>query len=322
MSRRKIFLCITILCCFVQVFSQNGNGKLSVQDYIEKYKRLALWEMKEYKIPVSIILAQGIIETNCGNSRMAKEANNHFGIKCHKDWTGNTFFQDDDTKNECFRSYKNEEESFRDHGIFLTTRPRYAFLFQLDMKDYKLWAQGLQKSGYATNPSYAASLIRVIEENHLYDIDFEQQVIAQTWVDTAFCNRYLAGYNQPLPSRFTKKSIEKNGRVIYTNNGLKMTFARSEESLFNIANDLNISLRQLCWYNDLSKNDCPAPGQIIYLAKKKRKAEAENYVVKDKDNMFSISQLHGIKLKSLYKYNHLSKGQEPKTGDTLWLKRH
>ena len=145
--------------------------KITVEEYIETYKDIAMEEMRKHKIPASITLAQGIIESGAGNSALAREAKNHFGIKCHKEWKGKTYTMDDDERNECFRKYKNAEDSYRDHSEFLTTRSRYADLFKLDIMDYKAWAKGLKAAGYATNPSYANILITRIEMNKLYIYD-------------------------------------------------------------------------------------------------------------------------------------------------------
>jgi hypothetical protein len=144
---------------------------MSVQDYINSYKDLAITEMKRTGIPASITLAQGIIESDCGHSTLAREANNHFGIKCHDDWTGPTIRHNDNRRNECFRKYHKPEESFYDHSDFLKSVPRYGFLFSINSTDYKAWAHGLKKAGYATNPDYANMLIRTIEENNLWYFD-------------------------------------------------------------------------------------------------------------------------------------------------------
>ena len=149
----------------------HAQHKISVEDYILNYKDVAIDKMRVYGIPASITLAQGILESGSGNSELARKANNHFGIKCHKDWKGKTFHMDDDAKNECFRKYKSPDESYRDHSLFLTTRDRYADLFELDITDYRGWARGLKKAGYATNPKYPQLLIKIIEENRLYEFD-------------------------------------------------------------------------------------------------------------------------------------------------------
>ena len=139
---RKTLPALLLILCSVLLNAQ----KITREEYIEIYKEIAINKMAEFKIPASITLAQGILESGTGNSRLAKHANNHFGIKCHKGWKGKKFFQDDDLKNECFRKYKNAEESYKDHSYFLTTRDRYSNLFKLDITDYKAWAKGLKKA--------------------------------------------------------------------------------------------------------------------------------------------------------------------------------
>ena len=139
-------------------------------EYIEYFKHIAMQEMIDYGIPASITLAQGILESGSGKGRLAVEANNHFGIKCHK-WDGDKIFHDDDKKNECFRKYKNPQTSFRDHSVFLTTRSRYEFLFDFKIDDYVSWSEGLKKAGYATDPNYPQKLINIIERYNLYEYD-------------------------------------------------------------------------------------------------------------------------------------------------------
>ena len=154
--------CILLLFIFpIVVFAQSLN---KVELYIQKYKDLAVEHMVEYSIPASITLAQGILESGSGESDLAVESNNHFGIKCHRDWEGDRSYYDDDEENECFRKYKSASESYLDHSLFLKNKPRYSELFSLNITDYKGWAKGLKKAGYATDPNYANNLIRVIEK--------------------------------------------------------------------------------------------------------------------------------------------------------------
>ncbi|MBL6657543.1 MAG: glucosaminidase domain-containing protein [Flavobacteriales bacterium] len=153
------------------LFSQN----ISRSEYIDRYKGEAVIQMKKYNIPASITLAQAILESADGNSELAKKSNNHFGIKCHSNWDGEKVFHDDDKSDECFRAYNNVEESFEDHSKFLL-KDRYSDLFKLDIDDYKSWAKGLKKAGYATNPDYAKHLIRIIEDNNLSRFDKESDV--------------------------------------------------------------------------------------------------------------------------------------------------
>ena len=164
-------LCLISCKTYRPVVSSGTVPAQSVSDYVNQYKDLAISEMKRTGIPASITLAQGIIESDCGRSTLAREANNHFGIKCHNDWTGPTVRHNDNSRNECFRKYKKAEESYYDHSDFLKSGSRYDFLFNNKSTDYKAWAYGLKKAGYATNPDYANMLIRTIEENNLWAFD-------------------------------------------------------------------------------------------------------------------------------------------------------
>ena len=163
MTLYRVLLIIFLSCDFL--FSQN-----KIENYITNYKQLAIDEMNRYSIPASITLAQGILESGSGQSKLAKDAFNHFGIKCHKNWKGDKVYHDDDDENECFRKYNSVKESYRDHSLFLSERGRYSFLFN-PKNDYKDWARGLKKAGYATNPKYAEKLINIIEEYNLNKFD-------------------------------------------------------------------------------------------------------------------------------------------------------
>ena len=166
---------IFLLICFIIVITSHAQDK--TEQYIEQYKHLAIIEMKMYSIPASITLSQGILESGNGESKLAVEANNHFGIKCHNNWKGKVVYHDDDEENECFRKYQDVEDSFRDHSLFLVDRSRYNFLFEYDDKDYRSWAKGLSKAGYATNPEYSKLLINLINKYNLddYDIKFSEK---------------------------------------------------------------------------------------------------------------------------------------------------
>lgn len=327
MAKRYSLVSFFIILIFFPgfTFAQINEKKLTSAEYIEKYQSMALWEMNEFKIPASIILAQGILETNSGNSVFFKKSGNHFGIKCHKDWEGDTVLIDDDAQNECFRKYKNDIEAFRDHGLFLTTRNRYASLFSLDITDYRAWAEGLKRLGYATNPKYAEALIRIIESNKLYDIDKTSKEIIlakeSAIANTSDCSRFLKGYIHPTRDRFQEKKKIKN-RTVYVNNKIAFIFIEEGDNFFKLASELNTSLYQICWYNDMKKTDCLSEGQILYIAKKKRKSGAEKHEVQAYENLYSISQLYGVRLKNLIKYNKLPKNYEVKKGDMVWLHKN
>jgi len=294
------------------VAAQNDATIQMQQDYIKKYKDIALREMAEFKIPASITLAQGIIETGSGKSRLAKEANNHFGIKCHVGWEGESVKMDDDAPNECFRKYKNAEESFKDHSFFLSQRPRYASLFDLELTDYKGWAHGLKKAGYATNPKYGDLLIKIIEDHELYELDK---------LDVK--NKDVISIENEVPKSKNRKyeafGVNKNDRKIFTNNGKKFIFARKGDDFQKIASDFSIYTYQIWKYNDLDKKDKIAEGQMIYIEKKKNDASKPHHVVEEGETMYSISQLYGMKLSQLHKKNRMKKGAEARPGQVLWL---
>ncbi|MBK9292679.1 MAG: glucosaminidase domain-containing protein [Bacteroidetes bacterium] len=276
--------------------------------------------MREYHIPASITLSQGILESGSGSSVLAREANNHFGIKCHRGWEGKTFYADDDEKNECFRAYDNPEQSFHDHSLFLTTRPRYAPLFELDVMDYKGWAYGLSKAGYATNPRYPELLIRIIERHQLYRFDsLAMRSIEATppLVVHKDDHRFL-----PVsPSQYEVVGKSKLGRFIFENNRRKLVFAREGDKVASLASEFNIYSYQIRKYNELSKNEEPEPGQMIYLQKKSRRSHKHRtHVLREGESLHGVSQQYGIRLHRLLKMNDLHEGSEVKPGTVLRLR--
>jgi LysM repeat protein len=276
-------------------FSQ--QSKKSRQDYIKEYSTAAVNQMTKYKIPASITLAQGILESGNGNSHLSTKGRNHFGIKCHNDWTGKKIFIDDDKKNECFRSYKNVSESYEDHSLFLTKYSRYSFLFELKITDYKGWAKGLKKAGYATNPKYPELLIKIIEENELYS------------------------YDKKSKSKVSNEPIKTNHQeILIHENNIKYIIAEEDESLLAIAKKLDMGLWQLYKYNDISKNTEIKKGQIIFLQPKRNKAKIKAHTLTDGETLWGISQLHGIKLKKLKSKNKLLLTEKLKSGDKLSLR--
>lgn len=286
--------------------------KMTRAEYVEMYKEIAIREMIDFSIPASITLAQAIIESGNGNSRLAREGNNHFGIKCHLGWEGKTMFVTDDAPDECFRVYATAEESFKDHSFFLSQRGRYAFLFDLKITDYKGWAHGLKKAGYATNPKYADMLIKLIEEMELHKFDL-------------LYNDALARQKPPdeIPKADQRKyeafGVGKNDRKVLTNNERKFIFARKGDDFYKIAADFNIYYYQVWKYNDLTKKDKIKEGDMVYLQRKKNKANTPYHFVKQGETMRGISQLYGMKLKQLYSKNRMAAGTQPRTGQMLWL---
>lgn len=300
-----ILLLIFLILGNQELISQLPDNKITKEEYISLYKDIALEEMNIYNIPASITLAQGILESGHGNSTLAKKANNHFGIKCHSDWTGKTFHMDDDAKDECFRKYKSPYESFKDHSIFLSTRNRYASLFELDIKDYQAWAKGLKNAGYATNPKYPQLLIKIIEEYELHQYDLQY--------NNVLAGRYKPKVERQVSTRYEKADSEDfkainigaANREIYINNDVKFIFAKKGDTFSTIAEDFNIYSWQLYSYNDMRKKDPIAEGQMIYLEAKKKKGDKPYHIVQPGETLADISQLYAVKIKKLCKYNTL-----------------
>jgi hypothetical protein len=304
------------------VFSQD---EITVGEYIETYKAIALQEREKYHIPASITLAQGILESGCGNSSLAREANNHFGIKCHENWTGKTFHQDDDEKNECFRKYKTAEESYQDHSRFLTSRDRYRFLFELDITDYRAWAYGLKQAGYATNPRYPEMLIRIIEENGLVELDQPDQGELQAVNDhpKEISNNPEPGTRNPesaiAPTTFEMDGRGGDDRVIFLNNGVKFVLSRDGDDCFKIAQEFGIYTWQIREYNELGKECGLEPGEKVYLEKKKASCPLGTYQVREGETLRSISQDFGVRMRKLAKMNGLKESDPLGTGQEIRL---
>lgn len=284
--------------------SQVPSGKITREEYIQYYKDIAIEEMNAYHIPASITLAQGILESGNGNSSLAKKANNHFGIKCHRGWNGKTYHMDDDAKDECFRKYSNPYESFKDHSIFLSTRDRYSFLFDLSIYDYKAWAHGLKKAGYATNPKYPQLLIKLIEQYDLTSYDKNYQKNLHAVIQT------ITKPKGTSPEDFTPITIGAANREIYENNGVKFIRARKGDTFYKIAQDFNIYTYQVYRYNELKKKDHLSAGQVLYLEKKKNKSSKAIHIVQPEETLYDISQEYAVKLKKLCKYNSLDKNAQ------------
>ncbi len=281
--------------------NREKEGDMTVPEYITKYYGLAKEEMRRTGIPASIKLAQGILESSYGNSKLSKKANNHFGIKCGSNWEGATFIQDDDEEKECFRKYETVYQSYRDHSLFLIGKDRYAALFKLKPTDYKGWAQGLKKAGYATNPNYATLLIRLIEERNLHAFDTESKYVPLTAEE--------AGELKAMDNKY------------FMFNGIKTVVSQPNEMAFDIATKYDVSIGQLLRFNDLNEGDYILPGSKIYLQPKRTKGYETYHRVTKGETMHSISQMEGIKLKALYKKNRMTWGQEPAVGETLCLQR-
>ncbi len=290
-------LTLIILACLLSLSTHSQTRNKQYEDYIDKYKDIAIREMKRYHIPASITLAQGLLESGAGRSTLARKSHNHFGIKCGSDWTGRTVSHDDDARGECFRAYKHAEESYEDHSKFLRNRPRYASLFKLKMTDYKGWARGLKKAGYATDPRYAQRLIDIIELYNLHRYDTKK---GAKWMEE-FPNPH-----QP-----------------YIANDLLYIVARRGDTFKGISKEFDISQKKLRKYNDLYKGYELQEGDILYLDEKRKRAQKPNivHVLRAGESMYSVSQKYGIRLKNLYKMNKMQPEDPcPEVGTILRLR--
>ena len=296
--------------------------KLSAEDYISIYKDIAIREMKRSGIPASITLAQGILESGNGNSVLATQANNHFGIKCHG-WEGKKYYHDDDKKDECFRVYKSSEQSYFDHSEFLRTRSRYAFLFKLDINDYKGWAYGLKKAGYATNPKYPQLLISLVERYELnqYDNpDYKEEKLKEPAIARKEReeNEHSAAQDRNSDRRRQQVALRKGEFEI---NNVKVIQAGKGDTPLEIATLYRIPLGRLLAFNDMDKNAPLQEGDYVYLERKRNKAKSDYHIVEKGETMQSISQQYGIKLKKLYRRNKIDPSQEPEVGEKLYLNK-
>ena len=298
---------VALLLISVAVQAQRRNSRYN--EYIKQYAPLAVEQMREHRIPASITLAQGLLESGAGQSTLARKSNNHFGIKCGSNWRGRSVRHDDDARNECFRAYRNPKDSYEDHSLFLKRGARYAFLFKLKITDYRGWARGLKKAGYATDPSYANRLITIIEDYDLYKYDTR-----------GLSNREARNLEKELK----KKPWLANPHQVYIANDIAYVVARDGDTFQFLGKEFDISWRKLVKYNDLHKDYTLEAGDIIYLEKKKRKGHISlkrtPHIIKPGESMYDIAQKYGIRLESLYKINDLPDDYAAKPNDIIWLR--
>lgn len=318
------------------------------EQYIQRFAAYAVEEMEKYKIPASITLAQGLLETGGGQSRLAQQGNNHFGIKCKEDWTGKTMKHTDDAPNECFRVYDDPRQSYEDHSKFLAYRSYYTKLFSLDMMDYKAWAHGLKKAGYATNPKYAYILIDKIEKNRLYEFDKTNSkevlyAVLKMYPDLKNDRIFMAKLDQnnvsskpvtvkvPYEQTSYAKQQQKVEKIVsaaetlntiliksHPNGGKKFVVIPTNTDLKTISKKFQITENALMKWNELdgsqlSKND------ILFLESKSSTGNVATYKSQVGESMHDIAQKFGIKLNKLYSKNRMDYGQQPKSGQLIYL---
>lgn len=302
---RKLFLCLLLFCAATGVEAQTGLN----ERYIARYSGMAVDQMNRYGIPASITLAQGLLESAAGTSRLAKEANNHFGIKVGLNWTGKYIVMADDRPDDRFRVYRSVEDSYEDHSKFLRGGRRYAFLFDLEPTDYKGWARGLKKAGYATNPAYATALINLIERYGLQQYDSPQ----------------AASLARRSPDKAQSRMQEKiTDHVVRRCNGQYYVIAQAGDTYASLARKLRTKEKKLREYNDVPSGYRLRPGDIVYLGKKRKKADKtmkrRYHVMQQGESLYSISQTFGIRLSSLCKMNPVSGDYRFKVGDEIKIK--
>ena len=305
---KKVLSLLVFILIINALNAQSRNPKYEA--YIEKYAEFAVQCQNEHHIPASITLAQGILESGAGESSLAKECNNHFGIKCGNDWYGRSTRKNDDRPNECFRCYKSAKESYDDHAKFLQ-RQRYAFLFDYKITDYKSWAYGLKQAGYATDPKYPQKLINIIETYKLYEFDTQG-------------NKKTGGAKKQEEKKKTDPTLAEDKLFGYTeivNNGVRCYKLLTDDSFKNISKATGISVKRLLYYNDLPEEIDLYRDDYVYLTKKRAttKKRTPMHKVRTGESMHSIAQEYGITLKALYKLNDLEYGTPAKVGMKLKL---
>lgn len=334
LSKRTIFLLVVTLTLFS--VSASAQTRQTKEEYIDKYKHIAIDHMERYGIPASITLAQGILESDSGNSNLARRSNNHFGIKCKKDWKGERVYHTDDAPNECFRKYDTVEESYEDHAEFLDQSPRYDSLFAYSTTDYKSWARGLRAAGYATAPDYAQRLTKIIEDNKLYLFDEDNGAdlyAAHLRADKSVTDDFASNSSVDIPATTEARVDPDNYRVpertyngysVFVNNRTHFVIARDGDTFTHIASTFALTERTLRKYNEVNPKSTanPIEGELIYIEQKQNKwlGEGKTHTVAEGETLTSISQEYGIQLKKLAHMNRMRITDTLQAGQTLKLK--
>lgn len=307
--KRTLFLILSI------TISLLATSQISREEYIQRYQVLAIEEMNRSGIPASITMAQGCLESANGNSELSRKSNNHFGIKCKSSWNGKKVYYDDDAKNECFRKYKTVEDSYIDHTNFLMDNPRYASLFELKPTDYKAWARGLKKSGYATAKTYANRLIEIIEVNKLHRLDYKMTYNEMT----AFEQKQLG--NKGISNSLSINAFQSH--KVIKRNRVKSVVARKGDTYEVIAQELGLNNWVLYKYNNQSAGYRPQENEVVYIQPKKRKTKKDQLThrIEAGETMHYISQMYGIKLNLLYWRNRIKTGYQPTPGQIIYLRK-
>ena len=316
---RSIRFFLTGLFCYLSIlafcFPPQKNTR---QQYIDLYAKIAIAEMNEYHIPASITMAQACLESSDGNSTLATEANNHFGIKCKSNWSGPSVRKDDDTHDECFRKYRNALESYRDHSEFLTGGMRYQFLFDYNIKDYKKWAYGLKKAGYATDPTYPERLLKIIEDFQLYKLD--ENGASLSGVEPGVGSKLIVSrHDKRSGNSSSDPYLVRNGAK---RNGRKAFFAREGDTYEKIAVEFSMKESRIFRYNDVNPGDRPESGSIVYLQRKRFRAPRGNdiHTMRVGESLWTVAQWYGVRLSSLCRKNRMTGSEVLVPGQQISLR--
>ncbi len=326
-SRRTTHFAILLLLTslFVLPASASTPHRISREEYINRYKEIAIAHQQRFGIPASITMAQGILESDCGNSRLARGSNNHFGIKCKDYWTGKTFTHTDDAPDECFRAYDSVEASYEDHAVFLDSSPRYDSLFRFDPTDYRSWARALKAAGYATARDYAPRLIKIIEDHNLHDLDKIAAQGGKSAVAKASPKQKSLAPESAVkgvvdPNNYTVSLNAVDGRNLYLANRTHYIIARSGDSFEAIGKSFGVKPRVLRKYNENGAE--PAADAIVFIEQKQSKwrGKVRKHTVVEGETLYSISQSYAIRQSSLRSINHLPKDTNPAVGSVIKLR--
>ncbi|MEG1611714.1 MAG: glucosaminidase domain-containing protein [Alistipes sp.] len=313
----------------------SAQTQLTKEEYIDRYKSIAVSQMERYGIPASITMAQGILESNSGNSWLSRQSNNHFGIKCKKNWEGERIYYDDDAKGECFRSYPTVEASYYDHAIFLDSQPRYDSLFVYSTSDYKSWARGLKAAGYATAPDYAQRLVKIIEDNQLYLLDAPngEQLYAQARGHKGLTpEEWFAGQSNMEHVATTETAIDPdnyrvtinahNGYNVYQTNNVHYVLAKENDTFENIGRKFRVSAKNLRKFNDLRANEQPLTGEVVYIERKKKRWEGNAIVhtARQGETAYAVGQFYAIRTRSIEKLNKLDEQSVMEMGTKIKIR--
>ena len=308
------------------VFWAPAQVSVNGVNYVNTYKTLAMEEEQRSGVPASITLAQGLHESEAGSSELVKGSNNHFGIKCKEDWKGEVFYHDDDSRQECFRSYATAADSYRDHSDFLRQGSRYAFLFKLDPADFEGWACGLKRAGYATNIRYSQILIKLVKDYNLQQYTLIAMGKMHASQEVVLGARGASVGPGVVAGDGNGDSAMAGPDVSYPEgefqiNRARVVYVQAGVSLLSVANRYEVPLGRLLEFNDMKEEDVLVKGQLIFLQRKRRAGSVEFHVVREREGIYDIAQAEGVKLQDILELNQLTPGEQPAVGERIYLQR-